>query len=132
MAVEIVGTGIDIIQCERIKEMIESHGDAFLRRVYTDYELSYCRSRRRAVEHFAGRWAAKEAVVKVLGTGWNHGISFKDVEVQNTSQGVPKVTLRGAARERARQLNISTFHISISHCEAYSVAHAIAMTGGSA
>ena len=128
---EIVGTGIDIVECERIKQMMDTHGDKFLHRVYTDCELSYCRSRRRAVEHFAGRWAAKEAVVKALGTGWNRSIGYKDIEVQNASDGVPKIGLRGAAREQAQQLGITRIFISISHCEAYATAHAVAVTAPS-
>lgn len=126
---EIVGTGIDIVACQRIKEMIDTHGDKFLHRVYTDYEISYCQSRRRALEHFAGRWAAKEAVVKALGTGWNRSIGYRDVEVQNTGDGVPTIGLRGAARQQAQELGITRILISISHCEAYAVAHAIGVTG---
>lgn len=125
---DIVGTGIDIVECARIKQMIERHGIAFLQRVYTDCEISYCQSRRRAVEHFAGRWAAKEAVVKALGTGWSRAIDYRDIEVQNNTDGVPKIGLRGAAREQAQKQQITRVLISISHCEAYAVAHAIAVT----
>ena len=124
----IVSTGIDIVECERIKQMIDRHGTAFTRRVFTDYEISYCESRRRAVEHFAGRWAAKEAVVKALGTGWSRRIGYRDIEVQSNRDGMPRIGLRGAARELAQKQKIARILISISHCESYAVANAVAVT----
>ena len=80
---EIVGIGTDIVECVRIARMIERHGELFLTRVYTDREIRYCRARRRATEHFAGRWAAKEAVLKCLGSGWRKGLCWTDMEVRN-------------------------------------------------
>jgi len=123
----IIGTGIDIIECERIGAMVRQHGDGFLKRVYTEWEIAYCRGRRRSMEHYAGRWAAKEAVLKALGTGWRKGIRFTDVELRNTGGGMPQARLRAGAAEVARQLGIRTVHVSISHCAAYATAHAIAV-----
>ena len=79
----IVGTGIDIVECLRIAQMIERHGELFITRVYTDIEIEYCTTRKAATQHYAGRWAAKEAVLKALGTGWTRGINWRDIEVRN-------------------------------------------------
>src|SRR5262249_36771069 len=70
IGMEILGIGTDIVECPRIGKMIEQHGELFLRRVYTEREIRYCQSRKHAIEHFAGRWAAKEAILKAIGTGW--------------------------------------------------------------
>jgi holo-[acyl-carrier protein] synthase len=124
---EIVGIGTDIVECLRIARMIEEHGEVFLMRVYTDHEIRYCQGRKRAMEHFAGRWAAKEAVLKCLGTGWRRGTNWTDVEVRNDSNGIPHVTLCGAVKEFADKLGIGTIHLSISHCRAYATAYATAV-----
>ena len=80
---EILGIGTDIIECPRIGKMIEHHGELFLRRVYTEREIRYCQARKHAIEHFAGRWAAKEAILKAMGTGRSHGIAWTNIEVRN-------------------------------------------------
>src|SRR6476661_10040064 len=97
----ILGIGTDIIECPRIGKMIEQHGELFLRRVYTEREIRYCHARKHAIEHFAGRWAAKEAILKAMGTGRSHGISWTNVEVRNGQDGRPQVLVCGAARETA-------------------------------
>jgi len=98
-------------------------------RVYTAREISYCQARKMATEHFAGRWAAKEAILKCLGTGWQKGISWTDMEIRNDPNGKPLVHMCGAAKDRAQVLRISDVLISISHCRAYATAHAIAVRG---
>src|SRR5262249_15814340 len=103
---EIVGIGTDIVESVRLGHMIEEHGELFLQRVFTDREVRYCQARRQATEHFAGRWAAKEAILKCLGTGWAKGLCWTDMEVRNDTAGAPKVYLAGAARERAKALRI--------------------------
>jgi holo-[acyl-carrier protein] synthase len=127
---EIVGIGTDIVECLRIGRMVEEHGELFLERVYTPREIRYCQARKHATEHFAGRWAAKEAILKCLGTGWRNGLCWTDMEIRNDPQGKPHVLLRGAARDHAATLNISNVMLSISHCRAYATAHAIAVGGG--
>jgi holo-[acyl-carrier protein] synthase len=123
----IVGIGTDIVECLRVGRMIERHGELFLTRVYTEREIRYCQARKHAIEHFAGRWAAKEAILKCLGTGWRRGLCWTDVEIRNDMAGKPSVQLGGAAREQARQLHIGSVLISISHCRAYATASAIAV-----
>ncbi|MCH2597393.1 MAG: holo-ACP synthase, partial [Pirellulales bacterium] len=95
----IFGIGTDIIECLRIANMIERHGELFIRRVYTDHEIEYCSTKKSATQHYAGRWAAKEAVLKSLGTGWRRGISWRDIEVRNLRSGAPTILLSGGARE---------------------------------
>ncbi len=126
---EIIGIGTDIVECVRIARMIDQHGDLFLRRVYTAREIRYCQARRRATEHFAGRWAAKEAILKCLGTGWQKGIAWTDLEVRNDKNGAPSVYLCGEARDRALSLRIGNILVSISHCREYATAYAIALAG---
>ncbi|MGE3409625.1 MAG: holo-ACP synthase, partial [Pirellulales bacterium] len=94
----VVGIGTDIIECLRIAQMVDRHGELFVNRVYTPLEVKYCQSRKQATQHFAGRWAAKEAELKALGTGWIKGISWRDVEVANDEGGRPSIILRGGAK----------------------------------
>jgi holo-[acyl-carrier protein] synthase len=127
MPMEIVGLGTDIVECVRIRKMIDDHGELFLNRVYTDREIRYCQSRRQAAEHFAGRWAAKEAVLKALGTGWRRGISWRDIEIRNDPTGQPKVAVRGEAKEIAKRMRLHDILITISHCRQFATAYAVAV-----
>ena len=122
----ILGLGTDIVECLRIAQMIERHGELFISRVYTDLEIEYCSARKAATQHYAGRWAAKEAVLKSLGTGWQRGISWRDIEIRNDRHGAPSVLLRAGAREVCEQAGIMRVHITISHCRCHAVAYAIA------
>ncbi len=123
----ILGIGTDIIECERIDRMIERHGDHFVRRVYTDDEIRYCEGRKTAGQHFAGRWAAKEAVLKALGTGWITGIAWTDVEVFHAEGGKPVILLHGGAAKIAQEKGIAEIQISITHCKSHAVAFALAV-----
>ena len=122
----ILGIGTDIIEVLRIAQMIERHGDLFLRRVYTPWEIEYCNARKAAKQHFAGRWAAKEAILKALGTGWTRGIHWVDMEIRNEPGGQPFVALGGGAREAAERRGIRSLQISVSHCRHYATAFAVA------
>jgi holo-[acyl-carrier protein] synthase len=124
---EIIGIGTDIVECLRIGRMIEEFGELFLNRVYTEREIRYCQERKRATEHFAGRWAAKEAILKCLGTGWSRGISWTDMEIRNDPAGRPEVLMCGEAKDRAQALHIADIQITISHCRAYATAFALAL-----
>lgn len=126
----VVGIGTDIIECLRIAQMIERHGELFLNRVYTPHEIEYCSARKAATQHYAGRFAAKEAILKALGTGWTRGISWGDMEVRNDFGGRPRVLLGGGAREVCAQQGIAQILISISHCRTHATAYAIALGSG--
>ena len=126
---EIIGIGSDIVECVRIGRMIEQHGEFFLTRVYTTREIRYCQSRRHVTEHFAGRWAAKEAILKALGTGWRRGWCWTDLEIRNDHSGQPRVHVCGAARDHIHSLQVSDILVSISHCRNYATAHALAVRG---
>ncbi|MFK7819424.1 MAG: holo-ACP synthase [Planctomycetaceae bacterium] len=121
----IIGLGTDIIEIPRIADMIDRHGELFLNRIYTDEEIRHCQMRRHSTQHFAGRWAAKEAVMKVLGTGFIKGIGWKDVAVTNLKSGRPIMTLSGGARRRADGIGIGEVLITISHCREYATATAV-------
>lgn len=124
---QIYGIGTDIVECLRIAQMIERHGELFIGRVYTQHEIDYCSKRRAATQHYAGRWAAKEAVLKALGTGWVRGISWRDVEVRNEPGGKPTIALAGGARDRCEEAGITEMQISISHCRSHATAYALAI-----
>ena len=123
----VVGIGTDIIECLRIAQMIERHGELFINRVFTPQEIQYCQSRKLATQHFAGRWAAKEAILKAIGTGWRRGISWRDIEVRNEPGGKPVVALRGGARDVIENLSIGQVLVSISHCRSHATAYALAL-----
>lgn len=123
----IFGIGTDIVECLRIRRMIEKHGEVFLRRVYTEAEIGYCQGRARATEHFAGRWAAKEAIFKCLGTGWRKGMCWTDLEIRHDALGKPQVMAAGGVKEQLRRLRIADILVSISHCRSYATALAIAL-----
>lgn len=123
----VIGIGTDIVECLRIAKMIERHGEMFINRVYTELEIAYCRERKEATQHYAGRWAAKEAVLKAIGTGWVKGISWRDVEVRNDRAGRPSIRFRGEARDKVEQLGIGRMLISISHCRSHATAYALAL-----
>lgn len=123
----IVGLGTDIVETVRIGRMIERHGELFLNRIYTPEEIRYCQRRKECYQHFAGRWAAKEAVMKTLGTGFIRGIAWQDIEVGTKKSGQPTVTVRGGAGEVAERLGIAEVLITISHCRQYATATAIAV-----
>jgi len=124
---KIFGIGTDVTECPRIARMIEKHGDAFLQRIFTDAEIAYCQKNRAHTQHYTGRWCAKEAILKALGTGWSGGILWRDMEILNKPGGAPYVTLKGATAEIAEKMGIAEVLISISHCESVATATAVAI-----
>lgn len=123
---EIAGVGTEIVECLRIGRMIEQHGDLFLARIYTAREICECQAKKKSLEAFAARWAAKEAALKALGTAWRRGLAFTDIEIQ-ADDGPPRVHLIGAARDLADQQRIVALHLALAHCRAYATATVIAM-----
>ncbi len=122
----IVGHGIDIVAVERLRRLAEDHGQRFLDRCFTPAEVDYCRGRpKRYYEHLAGRFACKEAVMKVLGTGMRRGVAFTDIEIRKQVTGAPLLALSGAAATVAAELGITRWHISLSHVETHATASAI-------
>jgi holo-[acyl-carrier protein] synthase len=126
----IVGHGIDIVETERIGRMLQEHGRRFLDRCFTPREQAYCAANsRRRVEHLAGRFAAKEAVFKALGTGWRGGIAWTDVEILRRDSGQPYLQLSGECLRVAERLGIRRWQVSITHVSTHAAASAIALGG---
>ena len=123
----IVGLGTDIVEVERIGKMIERHGHSFVNRIFTPAEIAYCQQRKFSAEPFAGRWAAKEAVMKALGTGFIQGTHFQEIEIVTEESGRPRVALHGSTAELAKQLGIDELLVTMSHCREYATATAIAV-----
>ncbi|HEX3357595.1 MAG TPA: holo-ACP synthase [Tepidisphaeraceae bacterium] len=124
----IVGHGIDIVETSRIRRLHEDHGQHFLDRCFTPLEQAYCsRNPKRYFEHLSGRFAAKEAILKVLGTGWRGGIAWTDMEILPEPSGQPKLTLTGETLRIANDLGIAHWHLSISHIETHATASAIGL-----
>jgi holo-[acyl-carrier protein] synthase len=124
-----IRTGVDIIEIERVSTLLSRHGDRFLLRVYTADEIVYCANR---VESLAVRFAAKEAMVKALGTGaWRDGIAWTDLEVvRNEQSGEPGIRLHNAAKAAADRLALDEWSLSLSHSRAYAIAFVVALSGG--
>jgi len=111
----IVGLGVDIAEVARVQRAIERHGETFLRRVYTAKEREYCERFKNKYERYAGRFAAKEAAMKALGTGWSRGVRWVDVEVVREKGGRPTIKLTGEAANVAGRLNVKNIALSITH-----------------
>ncbi|MEA2095771.1 MAG: holo-ACP synthase [Candidatus Cloacimonadota bacterium] len=110
----ILGIGIDNIEVERIKKQIDG-SNRFKEKIFTAKEIEYCESKRNYAESFAARFAAKEAFLKALGTGWSEGLQFKDIEILNDEKGRPKVYLRGKAKQIILDNELSNIQVSLSH-----------------
>jgi holo-[acyl-carrier protein] synthase len=111
----IVGFGLDVVETARMARILAEHGHRFRERVFTAGELEECRMRRDEAQALAARFAAKEACLKALGTGWRRGLSFRDVEVVRTDGGAPAIRLGGEAATRARERGVRVVHVSLTH-----------------
>ena len=120
----IIGTGIDIVKNNRIEQLIKKYGARFLEKIYLDDEINYCNTKVNSTPSFAARFAAKEAVVKALGTGMRKK-SWHDIEIINNKQGKPEVRLFDNTAHRAEELEVDNIFLSISHEKEYSVAQII-------
>lgn len=121
----IVGLGSDIAEIDRIEAAIMRHGAGFIERVYTPREAAYCERYRNRFERYAARFAAKEAGMKALGTGWRFGVRWRDIEVANAPSGKPTLNLAGVAREFAERLAVKNISLSITHSGNLALAHVI-------
>lgn len=119
--------GIDVAEVGRIEEMVRRHGERFLGRVFTELERAYAGRYRRQGERLAGRFAVKEAVMKLLGTGWRNGIAWTDVETVNDGHGRPGVVLRGEALRLAQQAGVGEMSVSITHAGGMAMASVVAL-----
>ncbi|MCF6159052.1 MAG: holo-[acyl-carrier-protein] synthase [wastewater metagenome] len=116
--------GIDIIEIKRIEKLFSSH-ESFLKKIYTEKEIEYCKPKKNKYQHFAVRFAAKEAVFKALGTGWIGTMKWTDIELLNDELGKPYVHLYGSVKELADKKNIHTIPVSVSHCQEYAIAQVL-------
>lgn len=121
----IIGMGVDIAEVERIRRAIERHGETFLRRLFTPKEREYCERFKNKYERYAGRFAAKEAGMKALGTGWRRGVRWVDLEVVREKGGRPGLALAGEAAKIAKQLGVKHIALSITHTENQALAQVI-------
>ncbi len=121
----IVGTGIDIVEVARIAAAVERFGERFLDRVFTASEIRYCRSKQNTMERFAARFAAKEAGFKAIGTGWSHGVTWKEIEVGREPGGRPTLAYSGKAAEFAAKLGMRRASLSLSHTSEQAIAHVV-------
>lgn len=110
----IFGTGIDIIEVDRVKNQI-SKNNGFKEEIFTKREIDYCESKKNKAQHYAARFAAKEAFFKAIGTGWRNGMSFIEIEIVNNELGKPEIVLHGKTKIFSKEQLISNVHVSISH-----------------
>jgi holo-[acyl-carrier protein] synthase len=122
----IVAVGVDSVAIARLADLLEVQGERLWRRLCTDDEARYCRSRARPAESLAARFAAKEAAMKCLGTGWSAGIGFRDIEVTRTDDGAVGLRVVGAAAARATALGIARWHVSLTHTDDVATAFVVA------
>ena len=125
-AMEILGIGLDATEIPRMAEVIARHGDRFLTRIFTGDEIAYCQAHRHAAQHFAARFAVKEAAMKALGTGFSQGVVWRDIEVVRRG-GPPQLQLHGVAAQRFASLGGRSSAITITHTETLAMAHVILM-----
>ena len=124
----IAGTGVDIVDIERIRKITEKQKSRFIDRVFTQAEQQFCNKYRDPAPHLSARFAAKEALFKALGTGWAKGVTWLDVEVQRVESAAPSMVLHGEAEKRSIRLGVEHVHLSLSHSDQWAVAMVILET----
>jgi len=125
----IVGLGLDIAEIDRIEAAIVRHGAPFIERLFTPREAAYCESHRNRFERYAGRFAAKEAAMKALGTGWRMGVRWRDIEVIREPSGKPTLQLAGVTRELADKIGVKNISLTITHSGNLALAEVIFENG---
>ena len=121
----IAGIGIDLVEVPRMQKILRRWGDRFTARVYTPEEIAYCRGKALPAIHFAARFAAKEAGMKAIGTGWRRGVRWRDFEVANLPTGKPTLRLHGKAADFAERLGVRSIALSLTHTSGMALAHVI-------
>jgi holo-[acyl-carrier protein] synthase len=121
----ILGTGVDLAEVRRIREAVERYGERFLHRIYTPGEIAYVERKANKFERYAGRFAAKEAGMKAIGTGWKRGVKWQDFEVANLPSGRPTLRLHGEAERIAATMGVTSISLSITHTSELGMAHVI-------
>ena len=124
---QIIAHGIDLVDCPRIENMVSEHGERFIDRVFTAAEQAYAAANKDRIEKLAGRFAAKEAILKLMGTGWRGKIAWTDIEVVNNKAGQPEVSLCGEVKKIAERLGIRNISVSITHTANFAIASAVAL-----
>lgn len=123
----VIAHGIDLVECDRIANLLEKHRDSFLARIYTQREQDDCIKGKATVQRLSGRFAVKEAVMKILGTGWRDGIAWTDIETVNDPLGKPIVNISGVVKEKADAMGITELMVTISHTDSMAIASCIAI-----
>ncbi len=126
-AMNVIGHGIDLVEIDRIRSALDRHGDRFAKRLFTEGEQSQAGTGPLRVQFLAGRFAAKEAVMKALGTGWARGVSWTDIDVRRLPSGKPEIVLKGKCKEIADGLGVGQWEISITHTEGHAAASVVAV-----
>jgi len=126
---DIAGIGTHIMECARVKLLLETHAEKFVQEVYTEAEARYCRDRTHSTEYYAAIWAAKEATFRALGLKWKRGIDWRDVEILCESAIEPRAVVTGPTRDRMEVRGVGAVHLSFSYCRLFATATAIAMRG---
>jgi len=121
----ITSIGVDAVDVERMQKSLDQHGRDFLQRVFTEHEQQFCLGRSNAAQHLAARFAAKEAVMKLLGTGWGEGIMWNEIGVRRSEGEPPDIELSGEAARRADEIGLDTVHISLSHTDETAIAFCV-------
>jgi len=121
----IIAIGVDLVEISRIEEVFTRRGERFRRRVFTEGEISYCERRASKLASYAARFAAKEAVMKALGTGWAEGVGWKDIEVVSGPSGAPMIQLHRSALERMREIGATRALVSLTHSGELAIAQVV-------
>jgi holo-[acyl-carrier protein] synthase len=121
----ILGTGVDLAEVDRIRHSVENYGERFVQRIYTPREIAYVQRKANKYERYAARFAAKEAGMKAIGTGWRGGVRWQDFEVVNLPSGRPTLLLHGVAAEVANRMGVKNVQLSLTHTAALAMAHVI-------
>ena len=124
---DIIGLGTQVMECARVRALLEKHGEAFLKQVYTDREVRFCHTKRQATEQFTALWAAKEAVFRCLGTTWKKGTNWADIEIVCDGAAPPQVVVGGPTRDVMTARGVNQILLTLAFCRPFATATAVAL-----